>query len=47
MIGNILQKILMGQYALMAIVFLIEGQYNKTLYWVGALIITIAVWRMK
>jgi len=41
-----LVKGLLGAYILLALVYLWEGDRWRALYWTGAAMITVAVWRM-
>lgn len=45
--GTNLMCFLVGFYTLTCVVFLVEGNYPRALYWFGALTITSAVLWMK
>lgn len=45
--GDLLQKILLAEYFFIAAIYLIEKDYNRTLYWIAAAFLTLAVIRMK
>ena len=45
--GELLQKLLIFQYAIISVVYLYEGNYFKSMYWVGAIVITISILYMK
>lgn len=45
--GELLQKFLLIQYAIITIVYFCEGNVNKGIYWLGALIVTYSVLVMK
>jgi len=46
-IGETLMLILLAQYALISVAFLLEGNYAKGCYWIGAFVITSSVVLMK
>ena len=45
--GELLQKLLIFQYAIISMVYLYEVNYFKSMYWVGAIVITISILYMK
>lgn len=47
MISNGLMVFLMSQYAIIALFGIFEQNYNRSLYFLGALLISVAVIRMR
>lgn len=47
MIGDRFVLLLIFQYFLISIAYAYQGFYFKSLYWVGAILISIAVLKMK
>jgi len=45
--GDLLMKVLICEYAIISVVYLFEQNYFKSMYWLGALIITVSVLMMK
>jgi len=46
-VGQWLLKVFIGQYIIISIVFVIEGDWGRVMYFVGATVLSIGVMIMK
>jgi uncharacterized MnhB-related membrane protein len=45
--GNLIVRILLIEYIVVSVIYLLQRDYMKSLYWAGVFVVTIAVYFMK
>ena len=45
--GDIITRIMIGEQVLISIAYIMQGDVGKSMYWVGAIILTIGVLKMN